>query len=301
MIFLTKSKLEQFLLKNKLPIEDWGSGNAKTVDHLFKEIIKGETKIEFIDNELVRHVRALSITVLYKDLILKEDYQKFKDGRVRKRKMDASVAEKLDKNDRNLISAVIRGIKEELDVDISESQISNNGKNRKIMDSMSYPGLNSIIDLFKYTVILNDSQYNPDGYVENQEDKSTYFKWIKNSINEKYKPSVSNFNEEEVQEIKDIFLDAVDEFSMQPCGDDGEYRPNKSTTQYFIGCYRNAFIEVKTTGDNILEIKRYVEKNIIPRLKSLGYKILHFENSTDYDITNDIEIDYDMLVLTITK
>lgn len=234
-------------------------------------------------------------------MILKEDYQKFKDGRVRKRKMDASVAEKLDKNDRNLISAVIRGIKEELDVDISESQISNNGKNRKIMDSMSYPGLNSIIDLFKYTVILNDSQYNPDGYVENQEDKSTYFKWIKNSINEKYKPSVSNFNEEEVQEIKDIFLDAVDEFSMQPCGDDGEYRPNKSTTQYFIGCYRNAFIEVKTTGDNILEIKRYVEKNIIPRLKSLGYKILHFENSTDYDITNDIEIDYDMLVLTITK
>lgn len=68
MIFLTKSKLEQFLLKNKLPIEDWGSGNAKTVDHLFKEIIKGETKIEFIDNELVRHVRALSITVLFSRL-----------------------------------------------------------------------------------------------------------------------------------------------------------------------------------------------------------------------------------------
>lgn len=29
MIFLTKSKLEQFLLKNKLPIEDWGSGMQK--------------------------------------------------------------------------------------------------------------------------------------------------------------------------------------------------------------------------------------------------------------------------------
>ena len=98
-------------------------------------------------------------------MILKEDYQKFKDGRVRKRKMDASVAEKLDKNDKDLVSAVKRGIKEELGFNITESQISDNGNNRKVMDSMSYPGLNSIIDLFKYTVILNESQYNPDGYV----------------------------------------------------------------------------------------------------------------------------------------
>lgn len=203
-----------------------------------------------------------------------------------------------------LQSAVQRGIKEELGFDITESQISDNGNNRKVMDSMSYPGLNSIIDLFKFTVKLNDKQYNPDGYIENQEDKSTYFKWVKNSINEEYKPerNLSNFTPEEVQEIRDIFLDVVDEFSMQPCGDDGEYLINKATTQYFIGCYRNAFIEIKTIGDDILIIKRYVEEYIIPRLKNLGYKILHFKNSNDYDYINDIEmIEYDMLVLTITK
>ena len=32
----------------------------------------------------------------------------------------------------------------------TNSQISENGKNRQIMDSMSYPGLHSIVDLFKY-------------------------------------------------------------------------------------------------------------------------------------------------------
>lgn len=308
MIFLTKTKLEKFLLRNKLPINEWGKGSAKTIDHLFKEIIKGESKIEIIDNELVRHVKALSITVLYKNLILKEDYQKFKDGRVRRRKMDASVAEKLDKNDKDLVGAVIRGIKEELDITINNSQISENGKNRQIMDSMSYPGLHSIVDLFKYTVILNDTQYKSDGYVENQEDKSTYFKWIENSINEEYKPTLSNFTSEEVQEIKDIFLDAVDEFSMQPTDEDGQFLVGKADIQYTIGCYRNAFIEVKTITDDIITISKYIEKEIIPRIKSLGYKILHYQVSYCNDDLKqrqlgnlDYEIQSDDLVITITK
>lgn len=302
MIFLTKSKLEKFLLQNKIPITEWGKGSAKTIDHLFKEIIKGESKIEIIDNELVRHVKALSITVLYKNLILKEDYQKFKDGRVRRRKMDASVAEKLDKNDKDLIGAVIRGIKEELDISIDNSQISENGKNRQIMDSMSYPGLHSIVDLFKYTVTLNDNQYKSDGYVENQEDKSTYFKWIENTVNEEYRPTLALFNKEELQEIKDLFLDVIDEFSMQPTDDDARYLIGKAETQYYIGCYRNAFIEIKTITHDSHKIRKYIKENFIPRIENIGYKILHFGGSSEFEFDDDDnEIEFDMIVVTITK
>ena len=220
----------------------------------------------------------------------------------RSRKMDASVAEKLDKNDKNLVSAVIRGIKEELDVDINESQISDNGKNRKVIDSMSYPGLNSIIDLFKYTVILNESQYNPDGYVENQEDKSTYFKWVKNLINEEYKPerNLSNFTPEEVQEIKDIFLDVADEFSMQyrVIGEDDElYNNNGAAIQYNIGCYRNVFIEIYSEGDTE-PIARYIKDKIIPRIESIGYKIFNFKFN-EYIFCNNIYLN--MINITIIK
>ena len=46
-------------------------------------------------------------------------------------------------------------------------------------DSNSYPGLHTIYRENSFTCVLTDDQYNEDGYVENQKDKSTYFKWIK--------------------------------------------------------------------------------------------------------------------------
>jgi len=43
--------------------------------------------------------------------------------------------------------------------------------------SMSYPNLLSKVSLFGFEVELNESQFDPNGYIEIQEDKKTYFKW----------------------------------------------------------------------------------------------------------------------------
>lgn len=179
MFILTKKSLENYLLKFKIPISTWGNGNSKTIDHLFKEIIRGESKLIEQGSNLVREVSALSIIVTHKNLILKEDHQEFNDGRVRRRKMEASVAEKIDKNDKNLIESVKRGMKEELNISVSTGQISKLDVISMDRESMSYPGIMSKMTLHKFHIEINESQFNPDGYVEVQEDKKTVFKWVK--------------------------------------------------------------------------------------------------------------------------
>ena len=88
-------KLEKILKDNGVDISKWGKGEAKTLNHLLQELIKDECKLEIKDGKVIRIVHALSINVIYKGEVLKEEYQRFKDGRIRKRKMDCSVAEKI--------------------------------------------------------------------------------------------------------------------------------------------------------------------------------------------------------------
>lgn len=179
MFVLTKKSLKEFLIKHNIPLSEWGKGNAKTLNHLLNELIKGESHIYAKEGEIKREVSALSIIVTYKDLILREDHQEFNDGRKRRREMEASVAEKIDKNDKNLIEAVKRGIKEELGISINKDQIVELDNSIKERESMSYPGIQSKAVLYRYHVELNDDQYNPDEYIETQEDKKTIFKWVK--------------------------------------------------------------------------------------------------------------------------
>lgn len=177
MLILSKLKLIEILKDYNIDISGWGQGESKTIDHLFSEIVKGETKISVEGGKLIREVSALSIVVRYKNLILKEDYQEFIDGRKRKRKMKASVAEKLDSKDKDLLSAVKRAINEELGIKISSSQIKKGDDDVKVRISRSYPNLLSKVKLFGFEVSLNGDQFDPKGYVEIQEDKKTFFKW----------------------------------------------------------------------------------------------------------------------------
>ena len=43
--------------------------------------------------------------------------------------------------------------------------------------SMSYPGLKALYSTTLYTYNMPDEQVKPEGYVEVQDDKKTYFIW----------------------------------------------------------------------------------------------------------------------------
>lgn len=178
----TEDDLVSKLKEYSIPIEYWGKGYAKTIGHLLDELKNDECVIIDKDGYLVRYIEFVGIRVYYKDgddtWVLKEDRQEFKDGRVRRRTMPSSVSEKMKFGEDPMLSA-IRGIKEELDIDVTENQLIKRRELDYDGGSQSYPGLKSKYKGHQYTCYLKSHQFNPDGYVEVQKDKSTFFVWEK--------------------------------------------------------------------------------------------------------------------------
>ena len=177
----TLGELTQKLIEYSIPVNEWGTGYAKTIEHLFDEIQNEECIIREIDGYLVRSIEYVGVRILYKDengitWLLKEDRQEFKDGRVRRRDMPSSVSEKMKFGEDSTISA-IRGIKEELGIDIDITQLIKQRPHFYDGGSQSYPGLKSKYKGNHFTCYLTEYQFNPDGYIERQKDKSTFFIW----------------------------------------------------------------------------------------------------------------------------
>lgn len=174
-------ELQQQLLAAGIDLASWGTGPAKTLAHLQKEVDDGEAVIVTKpDGRLVRCVEVCDANVFGispdgRHLRLKEDRQVFADGRERRRQLQYAVLEKMHAGERPL-DAMVRGIREELgvagDIDITAVRVD-----LEEAVSPSYPGLLSRYSCHVFDVMLCGEQVRPDGYVEVQADKRTFFIW----------------------------------------------------------------------------------------------------------------------------
>ena len=181
----TLEGLRNYLSTYGIPVDSWGKGSAKTLDHLLEEINEGETVLVERERgtEVLREIKVASITVLYhkngETYVLAEDRQEFSDGRVRKRTLKAkgSLSEKF-KSHEDQGEAAKRAIREELGIagDVKLTQVK---EEEEIEASQSFPGLKTIYHMYRFNAELTDNQYSPNGYVETQDDKKTYFIWKK--------------------------------------------------------------------------------------------------------------------------
>lgn len=176
----TINDLEALLIRYNVCVTEWGKGNAKTLRHLLDELISDESSLVTCNGKIKRLVSAIGVNVFYqKDGVtykLHEDKQVFSDGRVRKRNMKHSVSEKMTPDEKPSLAA-IRGIKEELDVQINWYELVDTGEEIKTRESLSYPNLQSEYVIFEYKTRFSEEHFNKDGYIEIQKDKKTYFKW----------------------------------------------------------------------------------------------------------------------------
>lgn len=173
------NKLKEY----KIPVDYWGTGSAKTVEHLLDELNNNECIVTVENDTLVRYIEFVGIRMFYKDkdnnvYTLKEDRQEFKDGRVRRRDMQSSVSEKMVFGEDPVESAV-RGIEEELNVKVRSSQLKKWRDLNYDGGSQSYPGLKTKYKGHQFTCYIDDTQYKSEGYIEVQKDKSTFFVWHK--------------------------------------------------------------------------------------------------------------------------
>jgi hypothetical protein len=158
----------------------YGTGTYKTVGHLYQEMKEGETVLTEENGGLVRRVEFVGARILYKKngewLRLFEEKQIFKDGRERRRtNMPYSAAEKF-KTGEDPKEVIVRGMKEELGLSISESQFSFYNR-KEISEDSDYPGIKSFHIGYEFLVVLDDTQYLEEGYIERQKDKDVYFVW----------------------------------------------------------------------------------------------------------------------------
>ena len=89
--------------------------------------------------------------------------------------MPYSAAEKF-KFGENPKEVIVRGIKEELGIDISEDQFSFYNKT-KVEVNDDYPDIRSFHHGHEFLVVLTKDQFKEDGYVEEQDDKTVFFVW----------------------------------------------------------------------------------------------------------------------------
>jgi hypothetical protein len=175
------ANLKNTLTGAGIDVSKWGQGNAKSLAHLEKEMFFGETVMALNrEGELRRNLRICTANVFYADkdgviYKLNQVKQVFASGRERPRRFDNSMTEKCQFEE-DALKAMHRGLKEELGLEGVKS-VKMVGEKKENLDSESYPGLQSVYTIYDFKVDLSDEDYNPEGYVEDENGIFTYFEW----------------------------------------------------------------------------------------------------------------------------
>ena len=136
--FDSPSALQAWLNSQNIDTAQWGTSNAKTIQHLWREIQREETSIRGCPP--VRYVRVVEVRVLRHNAILIETAQHFQDGRVRRRQRPPS--EKL-LADESYQTGAIRCLIEEVGVRAEEIRLhlETHAIRQFEIESPSYPNL----------------------------------------------------------------------------------------------------------------------------------------------------------------
>lgn len=161
-------------------VSSWGTGEAKSLEHLLAELRSGESELLIDDSGLVRRVRNVWVDVHANDGAVRrhlvELRQEFADGRTRVRDLPASIGEKATAGE-HPTKAAMRGLEEELGLPSSAYVLTEGAPRDNPEPPRSYPGLRSEYETHWFEALLQPAVYEAEGYVEKQRDKQTHFGW----------------------------------------------------------------------------------------------------------------------------
>lgn len=158
----------------------WGEGATKSVADLWHELDEGESEILTAGAELIRrtHVAAVDVTATLssgKTYHLIEQKQVYKGGQERHRNLITSLAEKI-KPTEDTEGAVRRAVAEELGI-LTVKHIDLRGEQAMNKPSATFNGMSTELLLRLAHVEIHEADFKPEGYVEEQAEKSVHFAW----------------------------------------------------------------------------------------------------------------------------
>jgi hypothetical protein len=177
----SEGELRAELSRRGVPVDEWGTAGAKAVRHLLLELREDDCRLSELDGFLVRHVRAVELTVTARRWLLRfrlvEERQLLGADRTeRRRNLPYSVGEKVKAGEGSL-DAARRGLLEELGiadlVRLRQTGYSLAGSPRP---SPSYPGLPTSYAFYRFTCRL-PRRLVKSAYREETPDLVTEFRW----------------------------------------------------------------------------------------------------------------------------
>jgi len=175
-----RGEVEQWLLERAIPLQQWGRGEAKSLDHLVAELARGEAALSCENGEVYLQGRVVILNITWRAedggvFQLVEDRQEFHDGRIRRRTTLGSLpGEKLHEFESPEMAAR-RALREELV--FPDSFLLERGESvRCLTSSQNYPGVIQRNNFIEFQGELPDRLMRPC-YVEHGADKRVYFSW----------------------------------------------------------------------------------------------------------------------------
>jgi hypothetical protein len=161
--FENDEALEKWLRAQKIDVDRWGRGAAKTVENLWAEINHGETRLQ--EDPLRRLIEVVRVVVHRDIYVLIEARQEFAGGRQRLRNRPPS--EKM-RPDEDYEAAAYRCLEEELGVPASAVTLYPATYRRRLWEaeSDSYPGL---CTRYTFHIIQADVSGLPQGEFSTEE------------------------------------------------------------------------------------------------------------------------------------
>jgi len=187
MEILTKEDLLSALITHCVPIDRWGAEGTKTVDDLFGEVNRGESRFELQpdgpkNTALIRHVQVAAVVVYYRDgeslMMLIEGDREHVSGDVTRRELDTSISEKVMPGEVPMLAAQ-RAFREELGISDPPNLEAVKNFEKDTARSSSYPGLMTRYEMHVFVAHMPDHHFRSGGYAEHQTKKTSRFNWTK--------------------------------------------------------------------------------------------------------------------------
>lgn len=162
--------LKVLLTKHNINFSQWGKNGTKSVSKLFNELQTGDSKLIESNGTLLRESSSVWLNVSRNNIPLKvlREKRQLRNGKVIKvRSNEHPVTEKI-MNGETIRNAVIRGLKEELNLNRNMYVIQNpSHTEQKIQNSVSYPGLKARYTKYYRWIVLKSKKM--PSYMKNEE------------------------------------------------------------------------------------------------------------------------------------
>jgi len=145
---------------------------------LLAEVLSKEAKFYKLGDRYIREVMVGFCVISYKDLVLYEVRQVFKDGRETARYQP--VGGKL-RYDQDPEQEMLREIEEEIGISPVGVRLTSTDTSHST-EVYKFPGTEAVWHNWYYEYQLEECEYSPEGYIEVDRDKTTYFKWFHKDV-----------------------------------------------------------------------------------------------------------------------